>query len=138
MTLNDVPLYLAAAAHFGILTASALTPRALKWNEHLKELPRLMRQLFWVYGVFIVFIIISFGTLTLIHREAILAGDTIAKSLCGLIALFWGLRLLVQLAIFDAKPFLTNLWYKIGYHTLTVTFVFLTTYYAIMAWHPTL
>ena len=126
-------LYLAALTHFGILTASAMAPRALDWKTHLRELPRMIRQLFWVYGVFIVVMIISFGVLTLIHVEAILAGDTVARSLCMLIAVFWGLRLAVQLFVFDAKPFLTNTWRRLGYHTLTVAFIFLTTVYTTAA-----
>mgnify|MGYP003678803552 CR=1 FL=1 len=129
----EILLYLAALAHFGILSASALAPKALNWKEHLRELPRLLRQLFWVYGIFIVLMIISFGTLTFLHVEAIIAGDAVARGLCAVIAIFWGLRLGVQLFVFDAKPFLTNGWYRLGYHTLTVTFVFLTGVYTTAA-----
>ena len=41
------------------------------------------------------------------------------------IAIFWAARLVVQLLIFDPRPFLTNWFYKLGYHTLTFIFVFL-------------
>ena len=129
----ELSLYLAALTHFGILTASAMAPRALDWKNHLRELPRMIRQLFWVYGVFIVFMIISFGVLTLMHVDAILKGDTVARSLCVLIAVFWGLRLVVQLVVFDAKPFLTNAWRRLGYHTLTAAFLFLTAVYTTAA-----
>ena len=126
-------LYLAAIAHFGILSASAMAPKALHWKEHLRELPRLIRQLFWVYGMFIMLMIISFGTLTFMHVDAMIAGDAVARGLCVVIAIFWGLRLAVQLFVFDAKPFLTNRWYRLGYHTLTVTFIFLTGVYTTAA-----
>ena len=61
----------------------------------------MLRQLFWVYGVFIVVMSISFGVLTCIHAPAMAAGDPIARSICALIAIFWGLRLLVQWFVFS-------------------------------------
>ncbi|MFT4640848.1 MAG: hypothetical protein ACI8T1_004181 [Verrucomicrobiales bacterium] len=133
MKTLEILLYFAATAHFGILSASAMARRALHWKEHLRELPRLIRQLFWVYGIFIVFTIISFGILTFMPADAMLAGDAVARGLCAMIAAFWGLRLFVQLFVFDAKPFLTNRWYRLGYHALNVTFIFLTAVYATAA-----
>ena len=52
------------------------------------------------------------------------------------IAVFWGVRLIVQFFIFDAKPFLTNWFYKVGYHGLTVVFIFLTAVYTWAAFFP--
>ena len=46
-----------------------------------------------------------------------------------MVAVFWAVRLLVQFFVFDAKPFLTNWIYKIGYHSLTVVFMALVAIY---------
>ena len=46
-----------------------------------------------------------------------------------------GLRLFVQLFIFDARPYLTNLWLKVGDHVLTLAFLFFTIIYASAALH---
>jgi hypothetical protein len=40
--------------HFGILRASALTPKVLNWRASLQQVDALSRQLIWVHGVFIV------------------------------------------------------------------------------------
>jgi hypothetical protein len=127
-------LYLGGALHFGILIASALAPRALDWRKNLAPLPELLRQMFWVYGAFIVLMIISFGTLTLFHAETLASGSPLARSVCAMIAVFWAVRLAVQLFVFDAKPFLTNWLYRIGYHGLTVVFILLV---AIYGWAAT-
>jgi len=119
----ELALYTGGVMHFGILIASALTPFALDWNKLLAPLPKLLRQMFWVYGAFIVLVIISFGTLTVMHAPAMAAGDAIGRSLCAVIAIFWGLRLAVQFFVFDAKPFLTRWIWKAGYHLLTVVFI---------------
>jgi uncharacterized membrane protein len=122
-------LQLAAAVQLLILIASASTPRVLDWRKNLAVLHPFLRKLFWVYGVFVVMVIIAFAVLTFRHADAMAAREPVARSLCLFIAIFWGTRLLVQFAIFDARPFLTNWFYKTGFHALTIIFAFLTFVY---------
>jgi hypothetical protein len=122
-------LELAAAVQLLILIASASTPRVLDWRKNLAVLHPFLRKLFWVYGVFVVMVIIAFAALTLRHADAMAAREPVARSLCLFIAIFWGARLLVQFAIFDARPFLPNWFYKTGFHALTIIFAFLTFVY---------
>jgi hypothetical protein len=129
-------IQLAGLLHFGILIASALTPRVLDWRGALPSLPPLLRQLFWVYGVFIVLVIIGFGSLTLAYAPALAAGTPLARGLCALIALFWIARLAVQLFVFDLRPYLTAWWLKLGAHGLTAAFVFLGAVYGAAALFP--
>ncbi len=127
----EYALRLAGLAHFGILAASALTPRVLRWNEVLGPLPEMLRRLFWVYGIFIVLMIIGLGTFTCIHADDIARGDAVARSVAIFAAVFWGLRLAVQAFVFDARSYLTNAWLKAGYHGLTVTFIY---FVAVFIW----
>ena len=127
----EVALYFGGAFHFCLLIASALVPFALDWKGILAPLPRLLRQLFWVYGGFIVMFIIFLGTLTLMHAPRMAAGDPMGRSLCVVIAIFWGVRLAVQFFVLDAKPFLTRWIWKVGYNTLTVVFIVMV---AIFTW----
>jgi hypothetical protein len=108
-----------------ILIASALTPRVLDWRTNLAALHSFLRKLFRVYGAFIVMVIIAFSTLTFSHADAMATREAVAHSLCIFIAIFWGARLFVQFAIFDPRPFLTNRFYQLAYHALTVAFAFL-------------
>ena len=129
-------LLLAGALHFAILSASALVPKVLDWKTALAPLPPFLRTLFWVYGVFIVLMIISLGALTLMHADAMARGEPVARSVAAVIAVFWGARLAVQLFVFDARPLLTTAWLRCGYHALTLAFVFLTTTYTYAALRP--
>lgn len=129
-------LHLAAALQLSILIASSLTPRALDWRTNLRGLHPFLRRLFWVYGVFIVMVIIAFATLTFLHAGAMAAGEPVARSLCIFIALFWAARLSVQFFVFDARPFLTNWFYKIGYHGLAVIFSALVLIYSLAVISP--
>ncbi|MBC9868471.1 MAG: hypothetical protein F7O42_11440 [Opitutae bacterium] len=130
-------LTLAGMAHFGILVASATVPKALNWRENLGLLPKLLQQLFWVYGSFIVLVIVCFGVITLTQAEELARGEEpLARLVCGMIALFWFVRLLVQLFVFEAKLYLTTTFYRIGYNGLTLVFIFLTAVYTWAALFP--
>jgi hypothetical protein len=122
-------LQIGAGLQFLILIASALVPRVLEWRQNLAGLNPFLRRLFWVYGVFIVLTIVAFAMLTFLHAGAMAAGEPVARSLCAFIAIFWTARLVVQIAVFDARPFLTNWFYKAGYHALTVIFTVLVLIY---------
>jgi hypothetical protein len=129
-------IQLGGLVHFGILIASALTPAVLKWREHLASLPVLLRQLFWVYGSFIVLVIILFGTISVAQASALASGEPLARAMCGMIAVFWSARLAVQWFVFDATPFLTNAFLQAGYHMLTVAFIALVLIYGCAAIDP--
>lgn len=61
----------------------------------------------------------------------VLDWETVLKPLPPFLrTLFWGARLFVQLFVFDAWPYLTNVWLKIGDHLLTLTFVVFVSVYA--------
>ena len=116
------PLIVGGLLHFVILIASAVTPRVLDWRTNLATLHPFLRRLFWVYGGFIVLVIISFGTLTLLRVDELAAAAPLARSVCAMIAMFWLARLTVQFFVFDARPFLTTTFRRVGYHGLTVLF----------------
>jgi hypothetical protein len=130
-------LQLGGLMHFAILSASASVPRVFDWRKNLAGLPPFLRRLFWVYGAFIVLVIVAFGTLTLRHAGAMAAGEPVARSLAAFIAIFWLARLLVQWFVFDPRPFLTSPLLAAGYHALTLAFLYLAVAYGWAALFPT-
>jgi hypothetical protein len=125
----------AGFVQFGILIASSLVPTVLNWRNELRKLSPMTRHLVWVHGVFIVMTIIAFAALSVINANALATGALLARSLCAFIAIFWGARLVLQFALFDAKPYLTNVVLKVGYHALTVVFAFLALTFGYAAVH---
>jgi hypothetical protein len=121
-------------AQLAVLGASALVPIRLKWRTELATLPRLYRQLFWVYGGYVVLGIVSLGLVCITQSTALASGSPLARAVCLYGAVFWGVRLSLQ-AVFDAKPFLSEWWLKAAYHTLTFVFaVFVAVYvWAVVA-----
>jgi hypothetical protein len=137
MTVNlPTLLLLGGVCHFGILFASALVPRVLAWRDELRKLHPLSRHLVWTHGVFIVLVIVAFGVISVVSASELAGGSRLARCVSGFIAAFWLARLGIQLFLFDARPFLTTGWLKLGYHGLTVVFTYLGLVYAWSALLP--
>ena len=113
---------LAGVGQLGILVASSLVPLRLSWKDDLRPLSKLHRQMYWVYGGYVVLAILAFGILSLVCAEEIASRSWLARGLAAYIALFWGIRLVLQ-AVFDVREHLTTWWLKAGYRLLSVLFL---------------
>jgi hypothetical protein len=126
---------LAGIGQLSVLAASALVPLRLNWRTELKSLSRLHRQMYWVYGGYVVLAIVAFGFISLFQAQELAIGGGLARAVCGYIAVFWGARLVLQ-AVFDVKEHLTAWWLKAGYHVLTCLFLGFTLLYGYAALRP--
>lgn len=133
--MNDILTNLVLACGVGqltILTASALVPFQLDWKHELKSLSTLHRQMYWVYGGYIVLSIIAFALISIFHARELTSGSGLARAFCLYVAIFWGVRVVLQ-AVFDVKTHLTKWWLKLGYHLLTLLFITFTVVYGWLA-----
>jgi len=128
-------ILVAGAGQLSVLIASALVPIRLQWRTELQILPRLHRQLYWVYGGYTVLSIIALGTISLVNAHELAAGSRLARSVCAYAAIFWGIRLSLQ-AVLNVKEHLTAWWLIAGECALTILFLYFTTVFAIAALLP--
>ncbi len=133
----DLPLLIriAGGMQIGILVASSLVPFRLDWKQTLGSLPRLHRQLYWIYGGYVVLAIIALGVICLLNPAELASRTLLARSVCAYIAAFWGIRVSLQ-AVLDVREFLTAWWLTAGYHLLTVLFLSFTVLFAWVAFGP--
>ena len=127
-------LELAGVMHLGLMCAGALMPGVVGMRSHLATLPPFIRRLFWVYYSFIGLCLISFGAITVVLAPSLAAGSVLARALCLFLAAFWTLRLIAATFIFDMRPYLTDIYRRIGYHAINIVFVYLPVVYAWTAW----
>jgi hypothetical protein len=125
----------AGVAQLGVLIASALVPFRLNWRTELSSLSRLHRQMYWVYGGYIVMSIVAFALLSTFNARELASGGRLARGVCCYIAVFWGTRAALQ-SVFDVSEHLTTWWLKAGYSLLTVLFVAFTLVYGWAAAAP--
>jgi hypothetical protein len=128
-------IIVAGAGQLSVLVASALVPIRLQWRTELSSLPRLHRQMYWVYGGYTVMGIIALGLISLFNAEALASGSRLSRSVCAYGAVFWGVRLSLQ-TVLEVEEHLTLWWLKAGYHTLTALFSFFTLVYGYAAFWP--
>jgi hypothetical protein len=125
-------IFVAGIGQLGLLVAAALLPFRLKWRETFASLPRLHRQMSWVYPGYVVLSFVAFGLMSIFESAELAGGSSLARAVCLYIAVFWAIRLSLQ-PVFDVKPFITTWWLRWGYRTLTVLFVYFTAVYAAAA-----
>lgn len=128
-------IFLAGFGQLSVLVASALVPIRLKWRDEFAKLSRLHRQMYWVYGGYVVLSIIAFGVICLVNSQALADGSRLSRSVCGYFAVFWGIRLSLQ-TVLDVKEHLTAWWLVAGECVLTVLFLYFTVVFALGAIVP--
>jgi hypothetical protein len=106
----------------------------LKWTTSLDVLPRLHRQLYWVYGGYVVLAIVANGLICFTNAQELAAGSRLARCVCVYVAVFWGVRLSLQ-TVLDVKEHLATWWLHAGYHLLTLLFASFTALFAYAALH---
>src|SRR5580698_4613222 len=126
-------LELAGVMHLGLMCAGALMPRAVNLRAHLAVLPPFIRRLYWVYYAFIGLCLVSFGLLTVTFAGTLAAGSALARAVCAFLAVFWTVRLFAVTFIFDVRPYLTNNFWRLGYHATNIVFAYLPVVYALAA-----
>jgi len=129
-----VLLQIAGLLHLGLICAGALMPRAVNLRANIAVLPPFIRRLFWVYYSFIGLCLVSFGTITLLFAPALAGGGGLARALCLFLAAFWMVRLVAATFVFDVRPYLTNNFWRLGYHATNVVFIYLPVVYLWAAW----
>jgi alginate O-acetyltransferase complex protein AlgI len=126
----------AGILHFGILLAGALLPFVLDWRSELMRVSAMTRHIIWTHGSFIVMVIVGFGATSLLLADELAGGSVLGRAICAFVAAFWATRLVLQFILFDARPYLTNWFLRLGYHGLTIVFAYFALTYGWAATLP--
>jgi hypothetical protein len=126
-------LKLASLTYAGLIAAGLLMPRVVGLWEHLQPLPPFIRRLFWVYYGFIGLCLAGFGIGTFVFADDLSSGTPLARAVCAFLAMFWTLRFIAGMWIFDLRPYLTNTWRKAGLFAANVVFTCLPILYGWVA-----
>ena len=129
----ETALLVAGLLHLAITSAGLVMTLVLDWRKNLTPLCALTRHIIWTHGGFVLLTIVGFGVVSLALPGPLASGEPLARAVCGFIAAFWAIRLFVAFFLFDATPHLTRTSLKLGYHGLTVVFVFFVACYGAAA-----
>jgi hypothetical protein len=122
-------ILLSGIGHIGLSLVSPLIPKMLHWNEGLKDLKPLLRQMFWTYAAYILVINFCFGLVSVIGTAELLNQTFLAKAVCLFIGLYWLARVFVQFFYFDKTDAPKGLIFTLGEIALVGLFVGFTLVY---------
>jgi hypothetical protein len=95
-------LELAAILQFGIALLNLALNRIMGWKDDLARMPLLVREVHQVHSWFISATLLIFAVLTWLFAEAFASSaDPIHHWLAAAIGLFWGFRVVLQVAYYS-------------------------------------
>ena len=96
-------LRLAGLLQLAVAVANLPAARVLRLDEEFGRLSRFPRQLVRTHHAYIGGLIAAFGFLSLGFAPALASGEPLGRALDLLLALFWGIRLVLQLFVYDRE-----------------------------------
>ncbi len=133
---TELVLKLAALPHLGLIAAGLMMPRVTGLWADARKLTPFAGALFRTYYAFIGLCLVGFGAGSWFLARELASGTPLARAACGFLAVFWLIRLVAALWVLDVRPFLTNAWWRLGYHATNVVFCALPCAYAWVALKP--
>jgi hypothetical protein len=96
-------IWAAGFIHAGIIAANIPLPGRLQVRKNLASAPAFIRQIFYVHWLYIVIIVGLFATLCFRFDKELAGATSLGRFLSGFIALFWLLRIILQLLYYDRE-----------------------------------
>jgi hypothetical protein len=125
-------LQIAGILHLLVASVNFFAPRKLRYRDNLRKVSTIFAEIFVVQNIYIVLILFAFAALCFGFGEELMGRSVLGRCLCGFLAFFWALRVLLQLFYYDPavkrefpvynRLFLTCYCYLAALFTLLVAF----------------
>ena len=111
-----------------VASANFFLPRKLKYGENLVRLDTIIRQVFIVHSAYIVLVLVGLAGLCLRFPQELAGASGLGRCLSGFIAVFWVLRVPIQLFYYDPALKRQN---RAMHLVFTTAFVFLAAVFTV-------
>ncbi len=135
----EIPAWLQTAILFAgigqlaIVLGSLRIPHVLRWGDDVAKLRPLTRQVFWTYAGYIWGTNLCFGLISTLAPGWLIDGSPLAAAVTAFIALYWGVRVVIQFVYFDRSDAPSGFIFRIAEIVLVGLFVFFTATYGYAA-----
>ena len=127
-------LWLAGVGQLALVAGSLAIPQQLGWREKLAATSPLIRQMFWVYAGYILATNLAFGLISALAPARLLDGSPLAAAVCGFIAVYWAVRVVIQWTYFDLSEVPQTRFNTLARWSLEALFVALALVYGAATW----
>ncbi len=132
--MNALTVMALGAAQLGMAGLGLAVPALLRFREGLVPLRPMLRRLFWTYGAYVLGTNLFFGVVLVLRPDVLLEPGVGALALALYLFLFWGVRLVLELAGFDADAVPPVWWAVWGRRGLMLLLAVMTFLYGLLAW----
>jgi len=124
--------------HLLILIASFQVPQKLNWKNEFGLLGRFNQKIFWTYGGYIVYCIVSFALVDLLNAKGLIDIHPSSMAIAIFIAVFWTTRVLVDFSYFKHDDWPKGDIFITRHTCLTALFCFLALiHWSLVIWQIT-
>ncbi len=78
-------------------------PRILHYRQNLAKVSTIVRQVFTVHASYLVLVLLAFSALSIFLAPELAGANPLGRFLSAFLAVFWLLRVVLQLAYYDRK-----------------------------------
>ena len=93
----------AGAVQIAIALANIPLAYRLEYGRNLAGASAIVRRIFFVHAAYVVYIVFGLAALSLAFTAELASGRGIGRFLSGFMAIFWGLRVPIQLMYYPAE-----------------------------------
>jgi hypothetical protein len=132
---DDMPgltqlIWIAGALHIALIAANFALPKRIGCRENLRHVSPLIRQIFIVHWIYIVFVLMIFASLCLFFAQDLAGASRLGRFLSSAMAIFWLLRIPLQFFFYDSEA---RRQHRLGDVTYTVAISYLAAIFSIAA-----
>jgi hypothetical protein len=134
-----VHLKIAGALLLALGLAHSLFGRYFKWGKELAQVSLLMRQIFLVHCFFISLVLMLMGACSLFYTNALVGSGTLSRVVLTGFAVFWLLRLVFQLFVYDSAIWRGRRFYTVMHVVFSIFWIYVVLTYSAalnVAWQP--
>lgn len=96
-------LWLAGGVQLAIVAANIVLPRHIPVRANLLRLDPIVRQIFLVHWFYVLYVVVAFAAVCFLFTDELAGGTPLGRFLTGVMALFWGSRVVLQFAYYDSE-----------------------------------
>jgi hypothetical protein len=123
-------IQVAGVLHLLVASVNFFAFRKFGYRENLQKVSPIVREVFLVQNAYIVLVLAGFALLCFFFAADLAGGSLLGRCLSGFLALFWGLRIGVQLFLYDSRLRRENRLFDLLF---LAVFVYLTVVFALGA-----
>jgi len=122
---------LAGWIHLAVIATNILLPKKLAVRENAARLSPIVRQVLYVHWVYIGIVLLLFAVLCLLFPGDLAGASPLGTLLSGFLCFFWGLRIVLQLAVYDGGFRRAHPWLDAAY---LLALSYFTVLFGLAAW----